>query len=95
MAAIVPNEGTRLDLRDVYSHVSSLLPDYACPKFLRLMAEIEVTGTFKHKKTDLVKEGFDIHSIPEEVYIIEPSQKAYVPLTSRHLSVLMAGQSKL
>ncbi|XP_041464866.1 long-chain fatty acid transport protein 6-like [Lytechinus variegatus] len=95
MAAIVPNKGTRLDFGDVYSHVASLLPDYACPKFLRVMKEIEITGTFKHKKTDLVKEGFDIDSIPDEIYIIEPSQKAYVPFTTRHLSVILSGHSKL
>jgi fatty-acyl-CoA synthase len=33
------------------------LASYAMPMFLRLSKEIEVTPTFKHKKTELVKVG--------------------------------------
>src|SRR6202012_5141592 len=35
------------------------LPAYARPVFLRVQPEMEVTGTFKQRKVELVKEGFD------------------------------------
>ncbi|XP_071482147.1 long-chain fatty acid transport protein 6-like [Diadema antillarum] len=95
MAAIVPHEGMKVNMRDLYAHVTSQLPDYACPKFLRVMAQLEITGTFKHKKTELVKQGFDMHSIDDELFVIDPVEKAYTPLTSRHIQAIMSGQSKL
>ena len=33
------------------------LPDYARPVFLRIRVEIDVTGTFKQNKVDLVQRG--------------------------------------
>ncbi len=35
------------------------LPEYARPVFLRIREDIDVTATFKQKKVDLVKDGFD------------------------------------
>ena len=46
------------------------LPSYAVPLFLRLKDTIETTTTFKHKKVDLVKEGFNPEKI--EVWITFP-----------------------
>ena len=94
MVAIVPQKGASLDLQALYDYVESALPSYARPRFLRLMEEMELTGTYKLKKTDLVKSGF----APDgngEVYIGEPSRKAYVPITREHMNSLLAGQSKL
>jgi hypothetical protein len=35
------------------------LPSYARPLFVRLRSDMEITSTFKHRKTTYVKEGFD------------------------------------
>ena len=48
--------------------VAGTLAAYARPIFLRLRREIEVTGTFKQRKVDLVKEGFDPGRIPDPIY---------------------------
>jgi len=58
MAALVLSDD-QLDLRALWAHVTSRLPAYARPLFLRLRSEIEVTTTFKYAKTDLVREGYD------------------------------------
>ena len=44
------------------------LPAYARPMFLRLKPEIEITGTFKQRKVELVKEGFDPSAIADPLY---------------------------
>ena len=51
------------------------LPPYARPVFLRLQPEIEVTGTFKQRKVELVKEGFDPSAIPDPLYWLDPRQR--------------------
>src|SRR5262249_29391528 len=57
MAAVVVDGN--LDLAALRAHVVAHLPEYARPLFLRIKSEIDVTATFKHKKVDLVREGFD------------------------------------
>ena len=50
MAAIVDPEGS-LDLTDFLKRMKKNLPPYACPLFLRILKEIDVTGTSKCKLT--------------------------------------------
>ena len=52
------------------------LPDYARPLFLRIQSEIEVTGTFKQKKIDLVREGFDPAATSDPIYFNDPQAQA-------------------
>ena len=48
MAALVANKD--IDLKDLYYPSKNSLPSYAMPIILRVKKEIEITGTFKHKK---------------------------------------------
>ena len=58
MAAIVePTDG--LDLNSFLSAIQKQLPSYARPLFLRLVARLDITGTFKMKKIAMQKEGFN------------------------------------
>ena len=57
MAAVVAEEP--LDLAGFRKHLVSRLPAYARPLFLRIRNDVEVTGTFKYSKTDLVRQGYD------------------------------------
>nr|XP_054754097.1 long-chain fatty acid transport protein 2-like [Lytechinus pictus] len=94
MASIVLHKGATLDFSALYQHISSSLPDYARPKFLRLLDEMDLTGTFKHKKTELMKRGFAPDGYGE-VYIIDPLKMTYEPINHDHIKVLTAGHSKL
>ena len=51
--------GPEFDLKALEAHVDAQLPAYARPVFVRLLPQIETTGTFKYRKLDLVAEGFD------------------------------------
>jgi len=64
-------------------HVKENLPAYAVPVFLRLKSELEVTGTFKHRKVDLKKEGFDPDAVGEPVYALLPGTDEYVRVTKK------------
>ena len=72
MAALVV--GPTFDLAALDAAIGRDLPDYAQPRFLRIQPEIETTGTFKYKKTDLVAQGFDPAKITDPLYVREPGQ---------------------
>ena len=86
---------TALDLAKFKAHVEKNLPTYARPIFLRLQGEIEVTGTFKHRKIELVKEGFDPELIKEPLYFLDPVDGHYVNLTVELFDRIMAGEVRL
>ena len=94
MASIVLHKGAILDFSGLYQHIISSLPDLRSAKFLRLLDEMDLTSTFKHKKTELMKKGFAPDGYGE-VYIIEPSRKTYEPINHDHIKMLTAGHSKL
>ena len=50
------------------------------PVFIRISPEIEKTGTFKYKKTDLVEEGFDPNKIRDPLYFASGPDLTYVDL---------------
>ena len=56
MAAIVVAPG--FDLTAFGGHLAARLPDYAQPVFLRIVPALDVTGTFKLNKQQLLAQGF-------------------------------------
>ena len=95
MAAVMLKEGTVLDLQQLYRHVKENLPMYACPKFLRILPEVIITSTFKHKKTDLVKEGFDPAVVSDPLYFMDVGRETYVPLDQQVYKSIVIGKAKL
>jgi fatty-acyl-CoA synthase len=76
MAAVVAHDN--LDLASLYDFLAKRLPEYARPVFLRIRGEIDVTTTFKQKKTDLVKQGFDPRTVSDPIFFSDPQRKAFV-----------------
>ncbi len=59
------------DVSTLAAKLAGTLPAYARPLFLRLQPEIEITGTFKQKKGELVAEGFDPAKIADPIYYLD------------------------
>jgi fatty-acyl-CoA synthase len=93
MAALVV-DGT-LDLAELRRHLARALPSYARPLFLRIQDKIAVTATFKHQKTELVREGFDPAASGDVIYFDDPSPRAYVRLDVRLYERIKAGTIRL
>jgi fatty-acyl-CoA synthase len=68
------------DLPAFRAHLLKCLPAYACPVFVRIRSELELTPTFKFRKTDLVREGYDPLATSDAIYFNHPDLKAFVPL---------------
>ncbi|XP_016073348.1 PREDICTED: long-chain fatty acid transport protein 6 isoform X2 [Miniopterus natalensis] len=95
MASIILKPNKSLDLEKVYEQVVTFLPAYACPRFLRIQEKMEMTGTFKPKKFQLVQEGFSPLKISDPLYFMDNLKKAYVPLTKELYDQIMLGEIKL
>ncbi|XP_071964618.1 long-chain fatty acid transport protein 2-like [Antedon mediterranea] len=96
MAALTLQDNVdELDFKKLYAFVTTKLPSYACPKFLRIMTTMHITGTFKHQKGSLVKDGFDPSLVLDPLYMIDPSSKTYVALNSRNYTSQLQLSSKL
>ncbi|HUO87705.1 MAG TPA: long-chain-acyl-CoA synthetase [Rhizomicrobium sp.] len=93
MAALVT--GTDFDISRLAEALSRNLPAYARPVFVRLLPELEITGTFKQRKVDLVKDGFDPATIRDPLYWLDPRAGQYVPLTRQASEAIAAGAVKL
>jgi acyl-CoA synthetase (AMP-forming)/AMP-acid ligase II len=76
-------------------HVDSSLPPYARPLFVRVREKLETTGTFKLKKGELTKEGFDPGSVRDPIFFRDPRKNSYVPLTPEVFEQLKAGKLRL
>ena len=63
--------------------------------FLRIRSEIDITATFKQKKIDLVREGFDPAATDDPIYFNDPQRKAFVRLDPALYDRISAGQVRL
>ena len=89
MAALALHEPGHLDFEALYAEMKKRLPAYARPVFLRLRSELEHTGTFKIKKVELVKEGFDPTLIQDPLWFDHPGEGRYVRLDAALYAAIM------
>jgi fatty-acyl-CoA synthase len=59
------------DIREFHSHLARRLPAYAYPVFVRLCAALDMTETFKQKKQELVREGFDLNVVADPLFFLD------------------------
>jgi fatty-acyl-CoA synthase len=88
MAVIVLEEGAPFDLAAFRAHLRRNLPDYARPIFLRIRQSLELTGTFKQRKIDLVQEGIDPTVVTDPLFVDHPRESRFLALdTTLHADI--------
>ncbi|XP_069137930.1 long-chain fatty acid transport protein 6-like isoform X2 [Argopecten irradians] len=83
MAAILLKEDKTVSpeiLRQIYRKCEKSLPKYARPIFLRFQTDFEVTQTMKHRKVDLVKEGYNPENTSDPMFCMDVKNKTYSSL---------------
>jgi fatty-acyl-CoA synthase len=93
MAAIVTDR--EIDLCALRVYLAGRLPCYARPAFLRMRQDLEVTGTFKYSRTDLVNEGFDPSATSDALYFNDPESESFLRLDAALFERIQAGQIRL
>jgi fatty-acyl-CoA synthase len=93
MAALVTNDA--FDLGELARVVESDLASYARPLFVRILPEMEITGTFKQRKVDLVRDGFDPRRLSDPIHFLDPETRRYVRLDTDLFERIGCGQIRL
>jgi fatty-acyl-CoA synthase len=92
MAALVIDP-TKFDLAACRRWLNEHLPSYARPLFLRVRGELlDVTATFKQKKFDLVRQGYDPAQTTDQIYFNDARAQAFVAVDAKLYEAINAGR---
>jgi fatty-acyl-CoA synthase len=92
MAALVIDP-TAFDLGVAHRFIADHLPSYARPLFVRIRGgEMEVTATFKQKKFDLVRDGFDPSQTSDAIYFNDPHAQTFKRLDPALYQEIVSGR---
>ncbi|XP_035706184.1 long-chain fatty acid transport protein 4 isoform X2 [Folsomia candida] len=87
---VIGNPDNNLDLNNLALCVNKALPSYARPVFVRISPKLEMTGTYKLKKVDYQKVGFDIHKTSDKIYFYNGNK--YVELSAELYDDIVASK---
>lgn len=94
MAALRLAPGQALDGKALAEHLDRELPAYSVPLFLRLLQQVETTGTFKYKKADLKSAGFDPRQVGEALFVRLPGEVDYRLLDEGVFGAIQRGEHR-
>lgn len=95
MASVVADDPASFDFPAFFRHCGTRLADFARPVFLRFLRHLDVTGTFKQRKVELVAEGFDPRAIADPLYVADLENKTYRRLDQSTYEAILAGALRL
>ncbi|MCZ6869154.1 MAG: long-chain-acyl-CoA synthetase [Gammaproteobacteria bacterium] len=93
MAALLLEDGEALDLQSVSEHVKQGLPHYARPVFLRILEDMQVTGTFKLVKSDLRAQAYHLDQVDGAVYVMKSREDHFTELTQALYDDIVAARA--
>ena len=93
-ALVIDGRPESFDFGGVYKAALGL-PSYARPLFLRVVPDVEVTGTLKHKKVALRDQGFDPAAIADRLLFRDDAKRAFVPLDEALHRKICAGKVRI
>jgi len=92
MISLVPSKDAVMDIESLFHNFESCMPSYAIPLFIRLKGSLDKTGTFKYKKTDVKRQGFNINQVADPLFVLLPNEKTYRELTTDIYSNILNNQ---
>ena len=79
MAALLMQPGQTFDPQAFYRLTTARVPRYAAPVFVRVCANADMTSTFKLRKVDLQRQGYDPQQFDDPLYIRDEASGSYQP----------------
>lgn len=92
MAALVMSQDD-FDIKALSQHIQSQLPGYSRPVFLRILPDMDTTGTFKLRKTELRDEAFHPDKVSDPLFVLKPGADIYEPLDEDFYQTIKAGKA--
>ena len=88
MVALTYADPEQFNAAAFYAFAAARLADYAVPLFVRISADADLTTTFKLRKIDLQRAGYDPRRTPDPLFVRDARAGSYVPLTDAALAAL-------
>ena len=85
MAAVVMQPGHEFDPKRFYELAEERIPSYAAPQFVRVSSVADLTSTFKLRKVDLQRQGYDPKAFPDPLYVRDEQARTYQPYSEQAL----------
>jgi fatty-acyl-CoA synthase len=93
MATMVVDQA--FDLAAFRQHLTATLPGYARPLFVRIGASLEMTGTFKPTKGQLVRDGFNPVRTEDVIWFDDRTRGAFVPVDAELYAAILNARVRL
>lgn len=90
MAAVVMQAGVPFDPVAFHRRGAEHLPRYAAPLFVRVAPAADMTTTFKLRKVELQRQGFDPALCGDPLFVRDDAAGRYVPLTREAVARALA-----
>jgi solute carrier family 27 fatty acid transporter 1/4 len=84
-----------IDLGQLAEGIKKKLPTFSWPLFVRLVKHLDITGTFKLRKFNLQKEGFDPSVISDKLFFLHPKTGTYEILNVELFNSIITGAIRL
>ncbi len=91
MVALTYPRAALFEPRAFHEFAAARLADYAVPLFVRISTDADLTTTFKLRKIDLQRAGYDPARITDSLYVRDARAGTYLPLTAASLAALNIG----
>ncbi len=85
MAAVVMQPGQRFEPKAFYELTEARVPRYAAPQFVRVSSAADLTTTFKLRKVDLQRHGYDPRAFDDPLYVRDERAGTYRPYSDEAL----------
>jgi fatty-acyl-CoA synthase len=92
MAAIKLRDGASFDGRRLAETLYATLPVYAVPLFVRIVASLETTSTFKSRKVELRNQAYGA-DVSDPLYVLVGREEGYLPFYPSYPADVAAGRS--
>jgi fatty-acyl-CoA synthase len=88
MVALTYVDAARFEPRAFHEFATARLASYAVPLFVRISPDADLTSTFKLRKIDLQRSGYDPTRTRDALYVRDAQAGRYLPLTATSLAGL-------
>jgi fatty-acyl-CoA synthase len=88
MVALTMQPQARFDPQAFHEFAGARLADYAMPLFVRLASDADITSTFKLRKIDLQRAGYDPARTRDPLYVRDAAARTYRPVSATTLGAV-------
>jgi citronellyl-CoA synthetase len=94
MAALTLKDQNQFDVKSFSALVKNKIPSYAQPLFLRILPEMETTGTHKLMKGTLREQAYHLDQVEgDAIYVLKPKALEYTLLDDEFYKDIVNGKS--